>query len=248
MLVESALGVTAFVATLATGLFAVSLVDKASELLGRSPEPEPLGREHPQHSGLRWEPLALAPYPMKWPSEIQYERRPLPEMFWPSETWDDPYFGPLGNRKALPVATSLTGNAPLEVPRQDHTPVPQPEAAAERDFFEAAPAPVPKRNKRKKAKQREPALGSRMTAIALEQARRAQAQRQATPTRQRPDPEPVRRPEPKPVIDSGLPEAEVLRGWVDQYGLAGAVSKLRAQTGWDFQKAARHLAKQVSGR
>ncbi|MBW1881602.1 MAG: hypothetical protein JRJ84_24860 [Deltaproteobacteria bacterium] len=40
-----------------------------------------------------FEPLEMEPFTMSWPSEIDRPKTALPERPWPSETWDDVYFG-----------------------------------------------------------------------------------------------------------------------------------------------------------
>ncbi|TNE86752.1 MAG: hypothetical protein EP330_20850 [Deltaproteobacteria bacterium] len=237
MILELATGITGFVVTLGGGLFAMSMAERASDLFSQpdmGPEPQ---KQQSTHVHTRWQPLDLEPYPMPWPSERPHEVRRLPEMKWPSESWDDPHFGPRkrGSQSKTDHMTSLTGN-----PRLSDGESPPVQATRARPKARPAPTPKPQPTPVEQPTIREPAVQSRMAAIAMEQARRLQAEQQ------RPQPKPA--PKPQPVAQSAVPEAEVLRGWVAQYGLAGAVAKLRTQTGWDFQKAARYLAQQVSGR
>jgi hypothetical protein len=50
-----------------------------------------------------------------------------------------------------------------------------------------------------------------------------------------------------PATSADPTQAQVL-GWVDQLGLAGAVDQIRADTGWDFQRAAHFLANVMRNR
>lgn len=189
---------------------------------------------------------------MKWPSEMDYPRRTLPEMYWPSERWNDPQFGP---RKLRPANRTK----PQPVAAQSAA-----EPTAEAAFFDAAPAPQQstargRKKKRKNKSTPQPAphlaqqqqnLESRMATVALAQAMRDKQARAPTPSpapRHAPKPQVVSKPAPPRPAGDGLPDVETLAGWVDEVGLAGAVSRLRSQTGWDFQKAARYLAQKVSG-
>jgi hypothetical protein len=214
MILEVVGGVASLVVTLGAGLFGLSLVELASKLFGDGdyePEPE---QALLRHERIRWAPLDLEPYAMPWPSERPQTPRSLPEMRWPSESWDDPHFGAGRRKRAHVPITSLTGNAPLNAENVPSAPQTPARKAAE------VTSPPPSRKS-----------VSRPTPD--------------TPAAQ-PRPKPAPQPRPQASLQGGTPDADVLAKWVEQVGLAGAVGRLRDQTGMDFKTAARHLADAIS--
>lgn len=230
-------GLAGLIITLGSGLFLMRLGEHASALFSASNDETEPARPALVHSRVRWAPLDLEPYPMPWPSEREEAPRRLPEMRWPSESWDDPQFGPGKRGTAAAPITTLTGNAPLEDPaparprrhpasetrsavsqqgRDRTNPQQLAEAREEAWFEETGPRPAP------------PTQG------------RKPPERPAQPARPTPAPR-----QPQESLQGGTPDAEILRQWVAQIGLAGAVTKLRDHTGMDFKTAARHLAEVI---
>lgn len=120
--------------------------------------------------------LDLGPDTMRWPSEVAVigKRIALPDLYWPSEHWNDPHFG---KGKVVP-------------PPIEHPPTRPPEKA-----------PV----------------------------------QQVDPPKQKGK---------KPNKDAPFTREEILR-MVNEHGLAASVQLVRDRTGWDFQRAAKYLAKIV---
>lgn len=46
-----------------------------------------------------FQPIDLGPDPLHWPSARPWSHAPVPDPPWPSETWNDPQFGPGARRK-----------------------------------------------------------------------------------------------------------------------------------------------------
>lgn len=92
----------------------------------RRPQPPDLPERAANQVARTFQPLDLGPDPMKWPSELPNRFTPVPELPWPSETWDDPHFGRRGKRPPPPPPPS----AAVET------------AAARRPARVDAPAPV----------------------------------------------------------------------------------------------------------
>lgn len=227
-MIPLAIGIALLTGTIALGLLTMSAVDRGRDLF-KVADPDKRGHAHGQRSFIRWEPLQLAPHRVPWPSEVTHQVHQLPPLYWPSERWDDPQFGPIAKRRAVDTKVTLTGNEPLSSSRT--RPQPRAEAAqAEQAFF--AEEHRDKARKPHMAQQQQ-TLQQRMADVALHQAKLG---RPGPPTAGA-----------KPVGHGDLPDAATLAEWVNDVGLAGAVGRLRSHTGWDFQRAARYLAQQVSG-
>lgn len=176
-----------------------------------------------QHGSPAFEPMDLGPSPMKWPSETPRKTTKKPDKLWPSETWEDPYFGP--NAKKMDGWGTKT--------KESTKPS---ESTPEQDFFELEP---PEKS-RKRTKQRSQKQKS------TTQKRQAQKpKRQAQPQQRKAPPKPAQQ---RPTSSGpNLPSTAQVTQWVQEVGFAGAVDKIRQQTGWDFKQAAHFLAQKIRG-
>jgi hypothetical protein len=68
-----------------------------------------------------FEPLEMEPFTLMWPSEIDRPRTALPEPPWPSETWDDEYFGAQarGDLRKAAMARQLADARRAEAVKRD---------------------------------------------------------------------------------------------------------------------------------
>ena len=221
MWVTTATGLAAMFLTSATGLWLLAAMERRSEEDMNWLGEADSGTGSVQHnhaSHRRWKPLDLEPYKVPWPSEVAREPSSLPAMSWPSEHWNDPHFG--RNRTTqVPTVASTTPRPTPANPVADKA-----ESAAEP---RQAPKPTPRPRTPRAARPRQQAPFQRPGVQA---------------------PRPNAQPKPRPQQQSGLPESEALRQMVQQRGLAEAVQHIRDQTGWDFQDAARYVAKTLAGR
>lgn len=155
-----------------------------------------------------FDPLELDEFTMLWPSERPAARRRvvLPELPWPSETWDDEYFGS-GRTVPLPE--------PAQIRRPKPQPTPPPRRRQARQAFPPQRAPKPQSQAFQRARQAD----ARTTEETFFQGG-----------------------------SSNLPDPAEIKAMVNQMGLAGAVQHIRKQTGWDFKRAAQHLAQVMNER
>lgn len=177
-------------------------------------------------------PLEMDPFRLRWPSEIQRVTTNIPDPPWPSETWDDEYFGAEARRDvqkmkdmAARIDQTRQEQKEKELKRLENERQRRAQRAAEQKAQqEASEEQFFKKTKRESSRDRE--------LVQYEERRQPE----------RSQPGQTRRNEPRPQADN-LPDPQDIARMVRNVGLAGAVDELRGQTGWDFRTAAQHLAK-----
>lgn len=174
-------------------------------------------------------------FSLAWPSEVPRAETRFPDLPWPSEGWNDPAFGAQA--------------------RADYAANRERNAAGEENARQSGLAPPSKQQQqqqqKKKPKQDKP--------VSAPQPPPQQAQRSTVPVQtesllhggRTPQPADVREkkekrakitPKPAPPRQGGAPSPDEVAKLVQDLGLAGAVEKIRLQTGWDFKKSAQYLA------
>lgn len=179
--------------------------------------PDSAGARAIDTSAAAFEPLQMEPFTLTWPSEVERPTTSIPEPPWPSETWDDEYFG-VRSRADVQRVRDASIRAEEQRDRayraesmrqQDHEKKRRQERSDERTQQAARPAKAKKRKQQhapKPAEQRvveEQFFGS---------------------------------------ASGANPTPQEIAALVRQHGLAGAVEQIRARTGWDFREAAQYLA------
>ena len=89
---ETLLVLGAFVATILLGVPFLSMVHRAPRFR-RPPRADAAANAVAVDAPPAFAPLVMAPFALAWPSEMERPLRGIPEPPWPSETWDDEYFG-----------------------------------------------------------------------------------------------------------------------------------------------------------
>lgn len=174
-----------------------------------------------------FEPLKMDPFTLRWPSEVHHEDKRLPELPWPSETWDDEYFGTRSRDDVRKI--KQTADA-LDAKRARTTQQAQRRQAG---TAEPGPEPAPEAPKAKKAKKRKKDVQDEAVRRASNVAEAAaQAHHEVSEVAE----DFFREAAVEP------PTADEIAVFVRSYGLQAAIEHIRARTGWDFPTATQHLA------
>ena len=183
-----------------------------------------------------FDPLELEPYEQKWPSEEDYPTLPLPPQEWPSTHWDDPHFGKYAGTGSTESAVQAAERAKAEAER----------AAKRRNPKKAQQQQQQQQQERRDRRERQKKKQARQQQARAEQQARAPQPKRQEPSRAAKAQEVASRAAEAGFFGeaaSGTPSAQQVAAWVQSEGLAGAVQKIRAVTGWDFKQAAQHLSK-----
>jgi len=150
MILATAALVGSALVTLGIGI-PVSRVITARNWRSRHPADTP-NRTSLLASGTSFEPLDLGEDPLSWPSEMVHTRPrvSLPVLPWPSETWDDEYFG--AGRSYDPALMPQPVQTAPPARRATKQPASVTSSAAEEAFFEQRQKPAPRQVSRKPQK------------------------------------------------------------------------------------------------
>lgn len=92
-MLEAVLAVGALLATLLIGIPLLSAVGRQQRRFRRFRPVDQVVLPSLVDAPPAFTPLEMEPFRLSWPSETARERTSIPEPPWPSETWDDEYFG-----------------------------------------------------------------------------------------------------------------------------------------------------------
>lgn len=177
--------------------------------------------------GPAFRPLEMEPFNMTWPSLIERKRTQLPQPPWPSETWDDEFFG----QQAKADVRRMQKNAQeLDEKREKAY---REDAARAADLGRRQGERSASKKKKKAKPQEQPSQRDRTAEIQAEQKRQKVAHEQGTEAAFFQE---------ATTQGQRIPDAAQIAELVKVHGLSGAVEQIRALTGWDFKTAARHLA------
>lgn len=174
-----------------------------------------------------FEPLHMEPFTLQWPSEVERPSTEIQELPWPSETWDDPYFGARARDDVQRIAKTAAAidakraRSAQEANRLRHQ-ADQEAASRNAAIHKAQPQQAQSHHKAKRSKHQQPA-----------------AQAQPQPKRPQPKQQPQ---QPTPSGSGSPPSAAEIGELVKKLGLGGAVEEIRKRTGWDFRRSAQYLA------
>lgn len=211
--------------------------------------PDEIASPFQTKEGAAFSPLQMDPFTLKWPSQTSdYGANALPELPWPSQTWDDNYFG----RAAGDVQRIQETAERLDKQRDDA--VRANIAAHERALAEAQD----RRHAEDEERDRQAWERTRRAEEAQQQAREdaARSELDIAGLDQRGGPEqtsPQRQQQSRggqaeatffgdQGMSSSAPPPDEIARMVQEHGLSGAVEQIRSRTGWDFRTAAQHLA------
>lgn len=212
---------------------------------------------------------------MSWPSEIPWATPGLPDMPWPSETWDDPHFGRGGAAADAARAATEAADKKAEAGRlarqgRAGKQTLAREQGEQRDREQVARDAVPvetfqqqtarQTSENTERQQLETERQQQVAARQLQQqqqARRAQQQQQQARNQaaSRPGPQASRPQQAAPAPKPSAPAAPSSQGMtkdqvealIADVGLAGTVQEVMKRTGADFRTAAQLLAKLRAG-
>lgn len=201
-----------WVVACAVSIVGIVFVDGGRMTLERDPGQSMVESRAPVLTGPAFTPLDLGQAVMLWPSEMPRERTRLAELPWPSETWEGDFFQRKGNMALSAAPTPTLGGMEDRWMTGEGAQTLETEPSPR-----AAPAPAP-------------APAPRPTAPPPK----------VTKTEKKPASS-AQRPPPRQGGIAGLTDDQLVR-IVESQGLAQAVEIVRGKTGWDFQKAAQHIA------
>jgi len=196
-----------------------------------------------------FQPLHMEPFTLKWPSQVQRKSAEIGELPWPSETWDDDYFGQRARDDVKRIAKTA---AAIDAKRARSAQ----EANRVREEHDAQEA---SRNATRQQVRDDAAARSQDKKERRRDRRKEKRRKQTAREQKRLEPTPVplnsvtqpkaqpRQPSPPPQAApaapaSGAPSAAEIGQLVKQLGLGGAVEEIRKRTGWDFRRSAQYLA------
>lgn len=203
-------------------------------------------------TGPRFKPLDFGKDQLTWPSAVKRPASRTPRARWPSEIW-----GAAWRERSKPEPTTTERSALDRAPDR-----PSSSAHAPKPNTAANPPPQPS-PQQKQTRSRSTAQATRTTKPTAQSTPMPKQKAQRTLATHAPGgKQPVKlsaeqlmlggspKPKPKPKrpatkpTPSGNegPSGDQVRAIIADVGLARAVDVIRKDTGWDFQRAARHLA------
>ena len=233
-------GLLCSVTAMATALMGLMVVD-SSRMRRELPTPSA-----PALAGFEGRSTTIAPMDfgedkLLWPSAVARPASSTPVTQWPSEIWGTAWRSHVPAPLHARDRSVSSGEAPAPTGRSTPSPAQTAARLAARASAPARTAPAQPEDTAPQPRAAPAAGKPSISAAQLVKAPRKTAKPQRKQGQAGRKPAAPKHAGPRSAATQG-PGPDEVRAIVARVGLARAVDEIRLETGWDFQKAARHLA------